>query len=159
MQWHTLIGSKNPASLAESEWHGSRPVLGELEIAPLEALCKILAQHTDEDMECFFGLSTIHAQINESFVTKPLLTLPHREFVVFSGQLSAILEDEVAIVVAPSLMWPADRTWYVASEYDFDSTLVGGSEDLIRDLDDSPDLETWIVFPEDSLAEDADKRN
>lgn len=60
---------------------------------------------------------------------------------------------------APSLIWPTDHSWLVASEVDFDSTLVGGSADLIKAIVDAPDLEAWQVEPTDSLAADADKIN
>jgi hypothetical protein len=60
---------------------------------------------------------------------------------------------------APNLIWPADHSWLVASEVDFDSTLVGGSAELIQAIVDSPKLEAWRVEPTDSLAADADKVN
>ncbi len=60
---------------------------------------------------------------------------------------------------APNLIWPADHTWLVASEVDFDSTLVGGSAELIQAIVDSPKLEAWKIEPSDSLAADADKVN
>jgi hypothetical protein len=47
----------------------------------------------------------------------------------------------------------------VASEVDFDSTLIGGSSELIQAVIDSPELEAWRVEPTDSLAADADKIN
>ena len=47
----------------------------------------------------------------------------------------------------------------VASEVDFDSTLVGGSSKLIEAIVGSPELEAWQVKPTDSLAADADKIN
>lgn len=34
-------------------------------------------------------------------------------------------------------MQPADRSWFVASEVDFDSTLVGGSAELIKAIVES----------------------
>jgi hypothetical protein len=34
----------------------------------------------------------------------------------------------------PNLWWPHDRAWFVATEIDFDSTLVGGSHALIDAL-------------------------
>lgn len=53
---------------------------------------------------------------------------------------------------APNLIWPADRSWLVASEVDFDSTLVGGNAELIDTIVESPKLEAWQVEPTDSLA-------
>ena len=60
---------------------------------------------------------------------------------------------------APNLIWPADRSWLVVSEVDFDSTLVGGSAGLIHAIVESPELEAWQVEPIDSLTEGADKVN
>jgi hypothetical protein len=60
---------------------------------------------------------------------------------------------------APNLIWPADRSWLVASEVDFDSTLVGGGAELIAAIVGSSELEAWQVEPTDSLAADADKIN
>ncbi len=59
----------------------------------------------------------------------------------------------------PNLIWPEDRAWFVQSEYDFDSTVIGGSRDLIDAILASPDLEAWEVDGEVSLTEDADKLN
>lgn len=60
---------------------------------------------------------------------------------------------------APNLIWPANKSWFVASEVDFDSTLVGGSAMLIRAIVGSSKLEAWQVDPADSLADDADEVN
>lgn len=60
---------------------------------------------------------------------------------------------------APSLIWPADRSWLVVSEVDFDSTLVGGSRELIDALVAYPDLEIYEVQPETLLTEFSDKLN
>jgi hypothetical protein len=60
---------------------------------------------------------------------------------------------------APNLIWPVDHTWLVASEVDFDSTLVGGSASLIEEIVESQQLEACQVRPTDSLAVDADKVN
>jgi hypothetical protein len=60
---------------------------------------------------------------------------------------------------APNLMWPADRRWFVASEVDFDSTLIGGSAALAGELSDAQGLECLAVAPSASLAADADEIN
>ena len=73
-------------------------------------------------------------------------------------------EDELAELeepwrAAPHLIWPADRSWLVVTEVDFDSTLVGGSSELVEAIVASPDPEAWQVEPTTSLAEGADKVN
>jgi hypothetical protein len=60
---------------------------------------------------------------------------------------------------APNLIWPADRSWLVVSEVDFDTTLVGGTRGLIDALVAAPDLEVYEVEPDTSLAAFADKLN
>lgn len=60
---------------------------------------------------------------------------------------------------APNLIWPADKSWFVSTEVDFDSTLVGGTSKLIEAVLGSSKLEAWQVEPSDSLAINADKIN
>ncbi len=60
---------------------------------------------------------------------------------------------------APSLIWPADRSWFVASEVDFDSTLVGGSRELVAALVATPDLEVYEVAPDTKLTAFSGKLN
>lgn len=93
------------------------------------------------------------------------LKLPDRDYVLLAGPLSGaarILEPGMSKIVksqSPNLFWPEDRTWFVASEIDFDSTLVGGSADLIKAILAAPGLDAWPIGPDDSLAADADKIN
>ena len=42
---------------------------------------------------------------------------------------------------SPSIFWPEDHRWCVATEVDADSTLVGGSRELVEEVMDSPLLE------------------
>ncbi len=110
----------------------------------------------------------------EDQVAGAALELPGREYVVLAGPLDAARSvagtddddecDEDAgkgpiSPNSPQMIWPADRAWFVASEIDFDSTLVGGGEDLIAAILASPDLEAWRVGPDSSLASDADRIN
>lgn len=119
---------------------------------------------------------------------KPFLRLPNRDHIVLAGPLDAVGQlsrdwsgsgSLRAVFVVPcgespaefgeqdwgwrrdvpNLIWPADRSWFVASEVDFDSTLVGGSAELVNAIVQSPALEAWRVEPTDSLAFDADKIN
>lgn len=72
------------------------------------------------------------------------------------GELAELLKPGRA---APNLIWPDDDSWLVVSEVDFDSTLVGGSGELVDAIVASPKLEAWQVEPTTSLAEGADKVN
>ena len=60
---------------------------------------------------------------------------------------------------SPNLIWGADRSWFVASEVDFDSTLVGGSRALVKALVAAPGLEALEVEPDTNLTAFSDKLN
>lgn len=103
---------------------------------------------------------------SEQELSRPRLVLPGRDYVLLTGPLSAVRElgDRDAFRErfeprSPNLLWPADRAWCIASEIDFDSTLVGGSSNLIEAVLESPGLDSWRVGPDDSLAADADHIN
>lgn len=49
---------------------------------------------------------------------------------------------------SPSLWWPADRAWCVATEIDFMWTYVGGSEACIEALLGDDRLEAWPATPD-----------
>lgn len=59
-------------------------------------------------------------------------------------------------VQSPQLWWPEDRSWVVATEIDFDSTIVAGARELIAALLAADQIETLEVGPDTSLQFDAD---
>jgi len=91
--------------------------------------------------------------------------LPGRDYLLLEGPLSAATKigywasPTWFLHQSPNLFWPADRAWCAASEIDFDSTLIGGSTELIQAILDTPRLDAWLVGREASLAYDADKIN
>lgn len=104
------------------------------------------------------------AAFSQDELGRPRLVLPGREYLLLEGPLRALpqLGDPGGRGLArrsPNLFWPADRAWCVASEIDFDSTLVGGSADLIAAILETPELDAWPMAPDDSLACDADLIN
>jgi hypothetical protein len=164
MQWYALVRSPDPCTYDESRWRGSGPMTGQLETPDLGSLCEILAIHTSESDSCFFGLCTIIAWTEQIVPPEeqkqPLLKLPlGREHVVLQGPIAGEGTEGRWGQISPNLIWPPDRSWLVASEVDFDSTLVGGSAELIEAIVDSPALEAWHVEPDDSLTCDADEIN
>jgi hypothetical protein len=160
-------------------WVGDDPPTGEMDVEELDGLCKILMVHTNDPEHCYFGLCTIQGWL-DSFSSDelgPLLRLPMgRDYIVLSGPLWAVSQITRACVKHPSdglyapeearnrdllrdvpnLIWPSDHSWFVASEVDFDSTLLGGDIKLVEAILNSPELEAWMMEPADSLAADAD---
>ena len=69
--------------------------------------------------------------------TTATFTIPGRRYLLFEGSLESALEmggwrtRSWPQPQSPSLFWPHDHAWCVATEVDADFTLVGGSNDLI----------------------------
>jgi len=93
----------------------------------------------------------------------PLLALPGRSYFLFDGDI-AVFDDPAWARNSwgeagafwgqtPNLLWPRDHAWLMASEIDFDSTLVGGTRAVVDALVSSADLEALEVAPDASLAE------
>jgi hypothetical protein len=186
MQWHALVGSNDSLILAGSLWRGSNPQRGNLAPEALIALCRLLGDNTATAAECFFCLWDGYGWIagtptaarvsavsvachcepsrKQAFsaeeLSRPRVTLPHRSYLLLAGPLPA-----AAQIVwppfrqSPNLFWPADRAWCAATEVDFDSTLVGGTPQLINKILETPALDAWPVEADDSLAADADRIN
>ncbi len=88
----------------------------------------------------------------------PLVRLPHREYFLFAGPVAAAADFETTREEftlrerqTPQLSWPSDLAWCVATEIDFDSTLVGGSEELVEAVLAQDELEAYPVAPDDDL--------
>ncbi|MDQ1217790.1 hypothetical protein [Microbacterium arborescens] len=106
----------------------------------------------------------------------PRLRLPERAFVLFRGAVDEFAPDDWELRMpwrdlateaaggppmskSPSLLWPADRAWVMVSEVDFDSTIVGGSRELVDAICRSPELEALPLPADASLSWGADEVN
>ena len=93
------------------------------------------------------------------------MRLEERTFLVRQGPLGlalAVGRDEASggfSTERPSIFWPADRAWFVASDPDLDSTYLGGSNALIVAVLAHPDLEAWRATAEDLVSIGSDEIN
>ena len=187
MQWHALVGSPDYLNVTGSLWDGADPRRGDLAHSALSVLVDQLAEGPEEPT-CYFclwdgygGLETygwleansapeskVTARDRHTFtadeLSRPRLRLPGRDYVVVVGPLRNALRigsfaAESFSPQSPNLFWPADQTWCVASEIDFDSTLVGGPVRLVDAILRTPELDAWPITADDSLAYDADEIN
>jgi hypothetical protein len=67
--------------------------------------------------------------------------------------------DEVMWAQSPSILWPEDHAWVLATEIDFDSTLIAGTEALIHELLQTPGLEVLRIRTDADLTQDGDVLN
>ena len=105
-----------------------------------------------------FSRETVGA--DASILDGPTFELPGRSYFLFTGPLTA--EDNWGVdgfTQSPNLIWPDDRSWFVATEIDWDSTLIAGSEHLVAAIEGVPGLETVRVQPHDDLSWAGDTLN
>ncbi|MGD6978833.1 MULTISPECIES: hypothetical protein [Citricoccus] len=66
---------------------------------------------------------------------------------------------DVTRAQSPSILWPEDRAWVLATDIDFDSTLIAGTAALVEELIQTPGLEVLAVRPDADLTSDGDLLN
>ncbi len=98
-----------------------------------------------------------------------LLHLPHRDYILLTATLAELADPAWPRTAGigwqrdhgpmPALIWPDDHAWCVASEIDFDSTLVGGSRELVDAILADDAFESFEVGPDDDLTWDGDSVN
>ncbi|MEP6664846.1 MAG: hypothetical protein ABJA81_00185 [Nocardioidaceae bacterium] len=110
--------------------------------------------------------STLPPALPDEVIEGPIVKHPIREYYLFSGPVEAAADFSENSLggphvswQSPQLSWPADHSWCVATEIDFDSTLVGGPTTLIDDIVGSPDMEALVIPPDNGLTFDADTVN
>ena len=175
MQWHALAGCDPGSSASGLLWPGAPPRVGHLVPEVLGPLCAVLAGFTTTPEDCSFGVwdgwGWIGSDDDSPLSLLPgaqraaVVRLPARDYLLLAGPVEAALQlgyrsrPDWFLPQSPSIFWPSDRAWFTATEIDFDSTLVGGSGELVAALLAAPALDAWPVDGGDSLAIDADTRN
>lgn len=173
------------APSAGRAWEGGEPDLGNLAPPALSALCQVLGEHTPPGTQCCFALwegfgwirgspsvafyggsPDIPPAFDAAVMAGPRLRHPlDRNYLLFTGELDAAAQmgwwaaEDWFQGQSPNLFWPADHSWCVASEIDFDSTVVAGSTALVEAVLAREDLEAWAVEPGDLLSSDGDAIN
>lgn len=151
------------ARVLHSAW--ARP--GGLPTTQLTSLCELLATHTNAPELCFVGVWEGYGWLtaDAEWAAAPTLRLDQRTFLVRQGPLGLALAvgrggpTGGTGIEPPSIFWPADRAWLVASDPDLDSTYLGGSNALIEAVLTHPDLETWRATAADLVATGSDEIN
>lgn len=86
------------------------------------------------------GFESVLPAFSPEILNGPRVDLPGRAHLLLEGPLDAalqlghLIEDDSADPQTPNLFWPDDHAWCCATDVDLDSTYVGGSAALVRDL-------------------------
>ncbi len=154
-----------PSPLGQGPRHGS------LEAGDLDSLLEVLARHTAEDTACWFciwegfGWETavmlttpgdasglLPDPVPEVVRSGPRVRLPGRDYLLYGGPPEAASALMEAKSQSPSLWWPEDHSWCVASEIDLSWTYVGGPTALVTELLASSAPESLPSAPEDPIS-------
>jgi hypothetical protein len=104
--------------------------------------------------------SRLHLDPPADLKRAPTFPLPPRHYFLYSGSIEVVpgFEFLPGRLQTPNMWWPRDRTWFVGTEIDFDSTLVACNRETAKALLES-NLEAAEVPPEGRLDIDGDVIN
>jgi hypothetical protein len=135
------------------------PRMGALPISQLSRLCELSAKSTGTPELCFSGYWDGFGWVPYSDLTEaPELVLDQRTYLIKPCSLNKPVEAIWRVPGTdltsepPTVVWPSDRTWFIASDPDLDSTLVGGSAALVAAILDNRALEAWPVAANDAAS-------
>lgn len=165
-QWSILSARSNWAAgttvSAAQSLIAESPTKGSLDKSSADETAAIIRRVNGISSECTFGVwdgwgwltSGSGNEFSYKVDSKPVLDLTDRSYHLFCGSQESVVNFSSELVHQPSanIAWPNDRSWFISTEVDFDSTVVGGSIDLCDALMGNEMIETFRVFPEGSLA-------
>jgi hypothetical protein len=161
MEWISVTGSwrYEHGDTQPGLWD-QEPTEGSLPERQLELLVELLHEHTSIPRQCWFAVWEGYGSLPVSPQGIPKVQMTHRPMLLFSGRLSAATSfaDE-PWYQSPSLWWPEDRAWCVATDVDLMSTFVGASQDCIDELVTNQNLEVLQVSVDQGLTYDTDTVN
>lgn len=158
MRWTSILAGYPDPGRGQNGWLYGDPAHGELPLADLAVLADPLSRHTSTPESCIAGLWDGWGWIDvpPDVLTGPRLTLSGRSYLLFECEIRAFTEPDWQARngwehLMPSQLWPDDRAWFLASDVDSDSTLIGGSRALIADVLACESLETAEIPADASL--------
>jgi hypothetical protein len=175
MDWAKLTGEHRFRHGGEQPgiWDQS-PALGTLPLRHTQRLCELLAGYTQTADRCWFAIHEGYVRdvpgLRDLDVAK--LPMKHRDMFLFTGPLAALpstsfldtwyepgSDNPANWYQSPSLWWPDDHAWCVASDLTLQSTYLGGSAECVTRLIDDPELEVSRAGSGQSVTMDADTVN
>lgn len=150
-QWESVVEAIRKSGRGEP-WH-EEPSLGWCPTEVMVPLQKILGDHTRTPDVIWFGMWVGFPDVQAVMArTKaPRFELPGREYFLVKGPIQVadrLITSPHWIRIGPSLWWPEDRAWCVATEIDFRWTYVGASTECLEQLEGESTLEALRTQPE-----------
>lgn len=165
LQWSILAGMVSCTLHAETQWESIEDAFRDQAIDPpwqqeptvgwcppevAVPLRERLSEHTSAPGAVWYAMWVGYPDVMAVMKRAAHFELPGRDYALFRGPLSAadsIIGSPHSIRAGPSLWWPDDREWCVATEVDFRWTYVAGTEQCIRSIELENRLEVLRTQP------------
>jgi hypothetical protein len=123
------------------------------DLAQARIALKELAQFTVSTAQCFFCVWPGYSGTDPALTRGPLVELPHREYVLFAGELKEIDHWEETFgggqaCPPPSFVWPSDHRWCFTSDVDPHWAGIAASSEAIAFLTHRTDVDIVADSPE-----------
>jgi hypothetical protein len=137
------------------------PRIGSLPRELVRPLLSVLSAHTASPARCWFAVWVGLGSLRPELRYAPTFAPPHREYALLEGRVDCALENfaEPRSYQSPTIWWPDDRAWCVATEVDLNTTYVGCSEPCRDDLLLQPELEAFAIDPKYGIDWRSDRLN
>ena len=125
---------------------GHSPQEGCIPERECRALLDVLRGFTSTPDQCYFGLWEGYGYLAQGLYKKSSRVRGEgRNYLLFRGPIDGVLTFLIGEHPfwgdTPSIWWPADRAWCVATDIDLHDTYVGGNEECIEAILNHPKLE------------------
>lgn len=125
------------------------------DIEQARTVLRALADQTQSTTSCYFCVWEGYSGsfLDPELTRGPLVALPHRRYVLFTGVLSEIASWEDAFgggepCPPPAFVWPADHRWCFASDVDPHWAGIGASTAAVESLIARTDVDLVRAWPE-----------
>ena len=112
-------------------------------------LAPVLARHTSMPEQIWFAVWEGFGDLPDEVRHAPAFTAPHRRYHLLAGPIDALPEGAYnsGHHQSPSLCWPDDRAWCIATDVDLNSTYVGCDDVCADEIIAVPEIEALIIDP------------
>lgn len=125
------------------------------DIEQARTVLRALAGHTQAAAQCFYCVwdGWVGSSLDPELVRGPLVVLPHRQYVLFAGDLGEIEQWEQEFgggepCPPPAFVWPADHQWCFTSDVDPHWAGIGASAGAIESLTTRTDVDVVRAAPD-----------
>jgi hypothetical protein len=171
MQWPSITASHDIGPGTQPGLWERAPQPDSLPLRLTRVLCEILADFTSTQERCWCAVWEGYAYMVglRSDATLPRLDMWNRPMIVACGPISAVSEKSFTDGFAtgwsgesyrsPSLWWPDDRAWCVATDVEMQETYLGASAACVNRLLTDERLEIMRVTADQDITWESDGIN